>query len=308
MADSDLGAVTAPRPVAAAVDAHQHFFFPERFPYPWMTGGAEGLRRPLGPDELRAAMQGTAVERCITVQAVHDVAETEHLLGIAAATPEVVGVVGWVDLENDGVVDRLAALKARPDGGFLVGVRHIVHDEVDAEWLGRPAVRRGLRAVGDAELCYDLLVRTRELPSAIAAAEALPGVSFVLDHIAKPPIGREDVNLWRERLAPLARMPHVAVKFSGLVTETAGPGWSAADFVPYAAGVLGMFGPDRVLFGSDWPVCTLVAGYSDVYEAAHDALEAAGADGADLTQVFGATAARVYGLAPTDNAAPPPRS
>lgn len=261
-----------------------------------MTGEAAALHRPFGPDELRAAWASTSVGQCVTVQAVQALVETEHLLAIAAEAPEVVGVVGWVDLEDPGVGERLAALRTRPDGGFLVGIRHLVHDEEDPEWLTRPAVGRGLEAVGDAGLCYDLLVRARELPAAVAVVERLEGVSFVLDHIAKPLIGREDADIWCERLTPLARRPNVAVKFSGLVTETAGA-WSPVDFVPYAAGVLEMFGPDRVLFGSDWPVCTLVADYRTVYEAARHALIAAGAQAEEVSQVFGRTATRVYGLA-----------
>ena len=283
-------------PAATRVDSHQHFFFPERFSYPWMTGSASALRRPLGPEQLRDASAGTGVGRWVTVQAVGDIVETQHLLDLASSTPEMVGVVGWVDLEEPAVGETLARLAGRPGDGRLVGVRHIVHDEPDPGWLDRPAVQRGLQAVGDAGLCYDLLVRARELPAATRAVRTAPTTSFVLDHIAKPPIGREDVALWRDRLSPLAALANVAVKFSGMVTETPPEGWSAADFLPYAAGVLEMFGPDRVLFGSDWPVCTLVSGYAQVFEAAWAALAGAGATTAELDGIFGGNATAIYSL------------
>jgi len=204
-------------------------------------------------------------------------------------------VVGWVDLTDPGVADVLGALRERP--GNLVGVRHLVQGEPDPEWLSRPDVRRGLKAVGAAGLTYDLLTKPVQLPAAIATARALPEMTFVLDHLSKPPIAAGKLEPWARLVRELAAEPNVSCKLSGMVTEADRAGWTVEQLRPYAATVLEAFGPARVMFGSDWPVCLLAASYAEVVDAA-EALSA-GLSEAERADVFAGTAERAYGLRPT---------
>jgi L-fucono-1,5-lactonase len=283
--------VSAAGPV---VDAHQHFWDPARADYPWMTGEAAALRRPFGPDDLAPLIRAAGVDWTVVVQARMDVAETRELLEIAAGTDFVAGVVGWVDLAGPEVGEELRRLRAEPGGDRLAGIRHQVHDEADPRWLLRPEVQRGLAAVAEAGLAYDLLVRTRELPAALETARRHPDVRFVIDHLAKPPIASGWSGEWAAAMAPFADLGHVACKLSGLVTE-AGPGRAtAADLEPYVTRALDWFGAGRCLFGSDWPVCTLVAPYQAVVDALGECLRGLGE--ADRAAVMGGNATRLYRL------------
>lgn len=254
------------------VDAHQHFWDPAVAQYPWMSDDVAALRRRFGPEDLAPLLAEHGVAGTVVVQARHSLDETTTLLEIAAETPFVLGVVGWVDLTRD-VRLQLGRLNDRA----LVGVRHQVHDEPDPDWLRRDDVLRGLAAVGEAGLVYDLLVRTRELPAAVEAAKRRPELTFVLDHVAKAPRVRADRDEWARRVGALAELPNVVCKLSGLLTE----GEPAAT----AAQALRWFGSERCLFGSDWPVCLLAGGYGD-------ALAVVGDD----EDVLARTAIRVYGL------------
>jgi L-fuconolactonase len=187
------------------------------------------------------------------------------------------------------VADTIAAL---PPG--LVGIRHLVQGERDPAWLSRPDVRRGIAAVGAAGLAYDLLTLPHQLPAAIDTVRALPEVTFVLDHLSKPPIAKGELEPWATRVRELAAEPNVFCKLSGMVTEADPGGWSVADLRPFAEVVLDAFGPARVMFGSDWPVCLLAASYTEVVEAA-DALTV-GLSAAERDAVFAGTAARAYRL------------
>jgi L-fuconolactonase len=269
------------------LDAHHHFWDPDRGDYPWMTDELAAIRRPFGPADLEPLLREAGVAGTVVVQARTDLDETRELLEIAGATDFVLGVVGWVDLADPDVAAVLREL-AHPK---LVGVRHLVHDEPDADWLTRPEVRRGLRAVADAGLVYDLLVRTRDLPAARAAVHALPELSFVVDHLAKPPVAGGDTRAWAEALAPLAELPNVTCKLSGLVTEADWDAWRPGNLTPYLRRALDWFGPERCLFGSDWPVCLLAASYADVVELVQSALRPA-----EREAVLAGTAASVYGL------------
>lgn len=252
------------------IDAHQHFWDLETGNYDWMTGAAMApIRRNFGPDDLQPLMAEAGVDRTIVVQCRHDFAETRDFLAIAAKHDFVVGVVGWVDLQADDVAQEIAALHALPGGEHLVGIRHIVHDEPDAGWLLRPAVQRGIAAVIEAGLTYDLLARTRELPAATALAKAFPKGRFVLDHLAKPPIASGSTDAWQAEFEKIAALDNVWCKISGMVTEADWAGWRPGDFDAYTGLALGLFGPDRIIFGSDWPVCTLAASYQDVKAIAH---------------------------------------
>jgi L-fuconolactonase len=209
----------------------------------------------------------------------------------------VAGVVGWADLTSPAVADEIGRLRAGPGGDLLVGIRHMVQDEPDPDWLGRPDVRRGLRAVGAAGLAYDLLVRPPQMPAALAVTGALGDVRFVLDHGAKPEIASGRFEPWASLIRDLAARPNVSCKVSGLVTE-AGRGWRPGQIAPYVDHLLDCFGPDRLMFGSDWPVCTLAAGYAEVVAVARDVM-APRLGPAELNAVFAANAISAYRL-PTD--------
>jgi L-fuconolactonase len=278
------------------IDAHHHLWDPARRDYPWMAGPEmDPIRRRYGLAELRAETAAAGVSRTVLVQTVSDVAETGELLAVAAGSDGLIaGVVGWVDLGAADVAAALARLRAGLGGELLAGVRHQVQDEADPGWLARPRVRRGLRAVAAAGLVYDLLVRVPQLPAARAAAAALPQGRFVLDHAAKPAIAAGAFEPWAGELAALARLPNVACKLSGLVTEARWDGWDPATIRPYAEHVLEAFGPERVMFGSDWPVCRLAATYRQVRELADAMLD--GYSAAERDAVLRGTAARIYGL------------
>ena len=277
------------------VDSHHHLWDPGVREYPWMAGDALApLHRPYTVDDLRAAAAGR-VARTVLVQTVGERAETVEFLATAATSGGLIaGVVGWVDLAAHDVPGQLAALRAGTGGELLVGVRHQVQDEPDPGWLLRPEVLRGIAAVGAAELAYDLLVLAPQLPAARAAAGRLPQVRFVLDHLAKPPIAAGGWQPWADDLAALAALPNVSAKVSGLVTEARWDGWDTAQIGRYARHALDVFGPDRCLYGSDWPVCTLAARYPQVLDLAEAVT--AHLDPAGRAAVFGGTARRVYRL------------
>jgi L-fuconolactonase len=280
---------------ALVVDSHHHFWDPTRRDYYWMGEELAVIRRRFGPDDLRPLLAAGGVDRTIVVQTIPSVDETREFLATGAATDFVAGVVGWVDLTDPSVAKTLAELRAATGGNLLVGIRHQVHDEPDAGWLLRKDVQRGIEAVGDAGLVYDLLVRTRELPAALAVVRRLPDVSFVIDHIAKPKIaaGADDPE-WERTMAPFGERPNVACKLSGMVTEASWTDWSLDDLQPYVRRALSWFGSERCMFGSDWPVCELAATYEEVV----DALRATVSDlkPADQQAIFGGNAIRVYGL------------
>jgi L-fuconolactonase len=281
------------RPIV--VDAHHHFWEPGRHDYYWMSGEALApIRRRFAPDDLAPELAAAGVDFTVLVQTVPSVDETREFMATAAATPVVAGIVGWVDLADPAVGETLAELKARPDGDFLVGIRHQVHDEEDAGWLLRPDVRRGLAAVRDAGLAYDFLLRPREIPAALETARAFPDMRLVIDHLAKPPIASGEVAPWAALMAPFAELEHVSCKLSGMITEANWTDWSASDVRPYVHHVLDVFGVDRVMYGSDWPVCLLAGSYGDVKRALADALPALSQE--DQAKVFGGNAIRFYHL------------
>jgi len=272
------------------VDAHHHFWDPRRRDYPWMGDELSPIRRPFAPDDLRPELVQNNVDRTVLVQTVSSLDETREFLETASQTDFVAGVVGWVDLTDPSVAELIASLRSAKGGDRLVGIRHQVHDEPDASWLLRDDVQRGIAAVGAAGLVYDVLVRTRELPAALATVRAHPEMRFVIDHAAKPRIaeGARDIA-WEKALAPLADEPNVNCKLSGLVTEADWKTWTRDQLRPYVAQVLDWFGPERCMFGSDWPVCLLAADYAEVVATMREII------GGD-DEVFGGTAMRTYGL------------
>jgi L-fuconolactonase len=276
------------------VDAHHHFWDPGRADYPWLTDELTTIRRAFGPADLAPELEAAGVEATVLVQTRSSLDETVEFLETAEVTPFVRGVVGWVDLTDPAVADLIARLRGGRGGDQLVGIRHQAHDEPDPDWLVRDDVVRGIRAVGSAGLVYDLLVRPRELPAALALARRLPDVQFVIDHLAKPPIASGELAPWEERMAPFRELEHVGCKVSGMVTEADWSSWTPHDLQPYIDRVLNVFGPDRLLFGSDWPVCLLAASYGDVVAAAGATL--GGLSESDRAKIFGGAAAATYRL------------
>jgi L-fuconolactonase len=277
------------------VDAHLHFWDPARASYPWLTDDLGPLRRAFGPADLAPLASAADVDATVLVQARSSVAETEEFLQIAAASPLVRGVVGWVDLTDPAVADAIAKIESGPGGRRLVGVRHQVHDEPDPDWLDRADVRRGIQAVGRAGLAYDLLVRARELPAARRVVADLSDVRFVVDHLAKPAIRRGADPAWEAGVAAFRGLSNVWWKLSGLVTEADRAAWRIADLRPFVERILDVAGPDRILFGSDWPVCLLAADYQTIVVTARTLVAELSA--AERDAVFGGTALAVYDIA-----------
>jgi L-fuconolactonase len=280
--------------MSMVIDAHQHFIDPARTDYPWLTPDLAVIHRRFAPEDLAPELATAGVDRTILVQTLSSLEETGEFLATAAATPFIAGVVGWVDLTEPGVAASIERLRAGPGGDRLVGIRHQVHDEPDPAWLLRPDVRRGLAAVATADLAYDLLVRVREMPAALTVARDRPDLRIVIDHMAKPPIRSGDLRAWASRMRPFGELDHVWCKLSGLVTE-AGEDWRVADLAPAVEVALEAFGPSRLIFGSDWPVCLLASTYAEVAATA-GTLTAALTD-AERQAVFGGAAERAYRLA-----------
>ena len=277
------------------IDGHQHFWDPARADYPWMEPAELApIRRAFGPADLAPLLRQSGIDASILVQCRSSIEETEEFLRIAAASPFVVGVVGWADLTDPALSDTIVRLRDLPGGNKLVGIRHQVHDEPDADWLSRSDVRRGLETVAAHDLAYDLLVRTRELPAAIATVRSLPQGRFVLDHVAKPPIVSGFDSAWADRLAELASCGNVWCKISGLATEAEWSDWDAERLFPFVAHAANCFGEDRLIFGSDWPVCLLAGSYGEIKRALDACLTRLGP--AVREKAFGMNAKQAYRL------------
>ncbi|MEU3917643.1 amidohydrolase family protein [Streptomyces sp. NPDC029004] len=279
----------------AIIDAHHHVWDLAVRDQDWITGPELApVRRDFSLHDLTPEARAEGVRVTVLVQTVTVAGETSELLALADGSDLVAGVVGWTDLTAPGVADTLAGLRELPGGDRLVGIRHQVQGEPDPRWLLRPDVQGGLAAVAAAGLVYDLVVQPHQLPAAAEAAARLPGLTFVLDHLGKPPIAAGELEPWASEVRALAARPNAVCKLSGMVTEAAWSTWSTPDLRPYAETVLDAFGPDRLMFGSDWPVCLLAASYAEVVAAAR-ALTHRLSEG-ERTAVFEATARRVYGL------------
>ncbi|MFF5336119.1 amidohydrolase family protein [Streptomyces sp. NPDC013181] len=284
-----------PGPRPRVVDAHHHVWDLSVRDQDWITGEALApLRRDFTLADLEPEARAAGVSATVLVQTVTDAAETPELLALAAGSALVAGVVGWSDLTAPGIADTLAALRELPGGDRLAGLRHQVQGEPDPDWLTRPDVLRGLAAVADAGLVYDLVVLPHQIPAAVRAAAALPGLVFVLDHAGKPPVATGRTRPWADDLRALAALPNTVCKLSGLVTEADPHTWTPEDLRPYAETAVDAFGPDRLMFGSDWPVCRLAATYTEVLDTARALLS--GLADHERDAVLATTAERVYGL------------
>ncbi|MFF7945629.1 amidohydrolase family protein [Streptomyces griseorubiginosus] len=272
------------------VDAHHHVWDLAVRDQDWIAADSP-LRRTFTVGDLAAEARAAGVDRTVLVQTVTVPEETPEFLALAAGHDLIAGVVGWTDLTRPDIADELARLRELPGGSFLKGIRHQVQAEPDPRWLLRPDVLRGLAAVAEAGLVHDLVVLPHQLPACVEAAESLPHLTFVLDHLGKPPIASGALEPWASDLRALAALPNTVCKLSGMVTEADPAHWTVDDLRPYADTALDAFGPDRVMYGSDWPVCTSAATYDDVLVTARELIGQGDAD-----QVLAATATRVYGL------------
>jgi L-fuconolactonase len=277
------------------VDAHHHVWDLSVRDQDWITGPElQPLRRDFGVADLAPQARAAGVDRTVLVQTITVPEETPEFLALAARSELIAGVVGWTDLTRPDVADELARLRELPGGRHLKGIRHQVQGETDPEWLLRPDVRDGLAAVAEAGLVYDLVVLPHQLPACIRAAADHPGLTFVLDHLGKPPIATGVLQPWATAVRALAELPNTVCKLSGMVTEADHAKWTVDGLRPYADTVLDAFGPGRLMFGSDWPVCTLAASYGQVVYAAEELTGGLGAE--ERAEVFGGTATRVYRL------------
>lgn len=285
------------------IDSHHHLWRPEHG-YHWLDEpGLDRIRRAFTPDDLTGELTAAAVDATVLVEGGRcHTDEAAEFLAYAADTAPIAGVVAWIDVAAPDIPATVAQYRRHRGGDLLVGLRSQVQGEADPDYLDRPDVRRGLAEIGAEGLVFDLVIRADQLPAAARAARALPEVRFVLDHLGKPRIdeGEHGLRRWRAPFAALAGNPNVTCKLSGMVTE-AGAGWSVDVLRPFVAAAVEEFGPRRLMFGSDWPVCLLVASYGEVLRALEQALPPL--PPADQREIFAGTAARVYGLA--DRLSPP---
>lgn len=270
------------------IDAHQHFWSTARSDYRWLTPALPHLWRDFLPDDLAPLLKRHGIEKTILVQAAPTEAETEFLLTLADKTPFVAGVVGWIDFDAADAPARVAAMAA---GEKLVGLRPMVQDMADEAWLSRPGHAAIFEAMITHGLVFDALVLPHHLPHLQQVIARHPALPVVIDHGAKPHIRDRRYDPWRQQMADLARHDHVVCKLSGLVTEAA-TDWQPDDLQPYVDHLLNIFGPARLIWGSDWPVVTGAASYARWHDTAQQLLSALSS--ADRDRIFGGNAARLY--------------
>jgi L-fuconolactonase len=241
------------------IDSHQHFWRYDADQYAWIDDSMRALRRDFMPGDAAREMARAGFDAGVAVQVRQTLEETNWLLSLAGAHPTIAGVVGWVDLQADDVRAQLERFADRPK---LVGIRHIVQSEADDRFLMRPAFRRGMAALGEFGLAYDILIYHHQLPVAAEFVAQFDDQPFVLDHLAKPPIRSGEIDQWARDLHRLSRFPNVMAKLSGLVTEAHRNTWTLENIRPYLDLAFNCFGSDRLMIGSDWPVCTVAADYT----------------------------------------------
>lgn len=273
------------------IDAHQHFWKYDPAEHAWITDEMAVLRRDFMPQDLKPLLQALEFDGCVTVQVRQTVEETRWMLELADRHDFIRGVVGWVDLRSPDLPSQLDYFASHPK---LVGVRHIVQAEPDDRFMLRDDFQRGIAQLAAFGLTYDVLVFPRQLPAAVKLVGEFPGQSFVLDHIAKPPIAEGKLAPWESDLRQLATLPNVCCKLSGMVTEARWNAWQPVDFHRYLDVVFEAFGPDRLMIGSDWPVCTLAAEYANAMHIVLDYVRQA--PPAAQAGILGENCARFYGL------------
>ena len=274
------------------IDSHHHLWAINDTDYTWMSEAHAAIRRDFLTAELEAALGPAGISGSVAVQARQMPEETEFLLGLARASDRILGVVGWVPLLHDAGEPWLERFAAHPK---LVGVRHVVHDEPDDAFMLGTAFNHGIRRLARYRLVYDILIFARHLPVTLEFVDRHPDQAFVVYHVAKPCIARDAFDSqWADGIRELARRPHVCIKLSGMVTEVRDPAWSLDLLRPYFESVIEAFGPSRVMFGSDWPVCLTRTSYAEWVEAVDTLI--GGLSPSERDAIWSGTARRVYGL------------
>lgn len=279
--------------MAITVDAHQHFWqLSQPFNYQWLNAPSLApIRRDYLPEHLRPLLQQARIDKTIFVQTQHDVAENRWALKLAEQNDFIVGVVGWVDLASRQCEEQLLEFKDHPK---FVGVRHVTQDEPDDDFILREDVMHGLRVLEKHNVPFDLLFYEKHLRHAATLARQLPNLRMVIDHLSKPRIKAKKLDDWLPHIHAASEFPNVYCKLSGMITEADWNLWKPGDLKPYVNAVLDSFGPERCMFGSDWPVCELAGAYTEVVVALIDALEVNCLSESEA--IFGGTANEFYGL------------
>jgi L-fuconolactonase len=277
------------------IDAHQHYWHPARGDYDWMPMDNPVLARPYGPADLAPALAKAGISKTVLVQAAASVEETDYLLGIADATPSVGAVVGWIDFENSAHLKHLQRLKSHPK---FAGVRPMIQDIADVDWMLRKDVQWAFAALADLDLTFDALGFSRHLANFLTIFKRYPNLRVVVDHCMKPQIrdhetARNELAFWSQGMSRIAGETSAFCKLSGIVTE-ANEDWAATDLEPYVSHVVKAFSPSRIMWGSDWPVCRLRSEYEDWMKAAQTLT--AHLQDSEKAEVFGGAAARFYRL------------
>ncbi|QFT33055.1 Amidohydrolase [Labrenzia sp. THAF82] len=274
------------------VDAHQHFWTLARGDYAWPNESVAPIFKDFGPQDLEPLLVAAGVDRTVLVQATDSVDETRFLLDLAGKSDRIAAVVGWVDFASNAAVNTVQDLAKNP---LLKGLRPMLQGIEQSDWILQDAAEAVLTQMVSADLRFDALVQPRHLPHLFELAKRHPGLSIVVDHLAKPEMGegREPDHLWRTGMESLAARPNVYCKLSGMVTEI-GPDWKLQDLQPFAKTILECFGPDRVMFGSDWPVVNLASDYASWLTAARSLLS--GLSESDVSKIMGGTARKFYGI------------
>lgn len=273
------------------IDAHHHLWEYAKHAYPWITGSMRVLQRDFLPDDLERELREQGIAGSIAVQAQQTLDETQVLLRHAETHSFFRGVVGWAPIASAGFPEILDRLCANPK---LKGLRHVIQDEPDDAFILREDFNRGIAALQSTGLVYEILIKERHLPQAIAFVDRHPQQAFVLDHVGKPRIAEQVLSPWKENLCELARRDNVSCKLSGMVTEAVWPSWNEASLRPYFEVALEAFGPRRLMVGSDWPVCLLATSYSKWMAVVHNWISELSSH--EQEQILGQTAIDVYGL------------
>lgn len=274
------------------VDAHQHFWTLARGDYAWPNESVAPIFKDFGPQDLEPLLVAAGVDRTVLVQATDSVDETRFLLDLAGKSDRIAAVVGWVDFASDAAVNTVQDLAKN---SLLKGLRPMLQGIEQSDWILQDAAEAVLTQMVSADLRFDALVQPRHLPHLFELAKRHPGLAIVVDHLAKPEMGegREPDHLWRMGMESLAARPNVFCKLSGMVTEI-GPDWKLQDLQPFAKTILDCFGPDRVMFGSDWPVVNLASDYASWLTAARSLLS--GLSESNVSKIMGGTARKFYGI------------
>lgn len=274
------------------IDSHQHYWKVDRGDYPWMTPQVPVLYRDYLPADLHPLLMQYGIQKTILVQATQTAAETDFLLGLAAADDSIAGVVGWLDMEDPGFPEQFERYRKYTK---FIGIRPMLQDIPDDDWILRPRVLEAIRLIADADFPFEFLTYPRHLPFVLQVLELIPGLRAVVDHISKPEIRIGKLEPWESWMAQAAHHENLYCKLSGMITEADHQNWSANDLHPYVEHVVESFGVDRVMFGSDWPVCLLAGSYGQVIAVLRELLSSILNEDAER-KIFGANAAWFYKL------------